>query len=251
MNPVFKRTAIAMLLAPALALTAYAQDRQQAQNRSQQQSDMYRNAWSAEEMLDTDVRAENGDEIGEVKDIIVGRSGNISKLVVEVGGLLEIGDQHIGVPWKDVKIGRGMEWVQVPLREVQDGSYSLYGDVPQGEEVSAAESAWRVRELLGDYASLEDVPRYGLVTDVIFDARGKAQHVVVDRRVGAWGPAGWYAYPYGGYPDTYAYGLPYDSSEVQELEPFDYAQLAGQSDYAGASAGAGASRQGNAGEQPR
>jgi sporulation protein YlmC with PRC-barrel domain len=226
MNPRFKRNAIAMLLAPALALPAgalYAQDRQQSQ---------YRNTWSAEEMIDTDVRGQNGEQIGEVKDIIVGEDGNIRKVVVEVGGFLEIGDQHIGVPWKDVTIGQEMQSVQVPLREVENGTYSLFGKVPEGEDVAAAGNAWRVNELIGDYASLEDVPRYGMVTDVIFNDQGKAQTVIVDRRMGAWGEAGWYGYPYAGYPGAYAYPLPYRSTGVATLDAFDYAQLAEQSQYA-------------------
>ncbi|HEX5768591.1 MAG TPA: hypothetical protein VFX94_10185 [Burkholderiales bacterium] len=35
---------------------------------------------------------------------------------------LEIGDQHIGVPWKDVRIGEKVQYVRVPLREVRSGT---------------------------------------------------------------------------------------------------------------------------------
>jgi sporulation protein YlmC with PRC-barrel domain len=124
-------------------------------------------------MLDIEVRGDGGQVIGEVEDIIVDRNGNISRLVVEVGDFLELGDQHIGVPWKDVKIGEDMAFVQVPLKEVGNGTYSLFGRIPQGEDVAAARTSWRVHELIGDYANLEDVPRYGLVTDVVFNNRGQ------------------------------------------------------------------------------
>jgi sporulation protein YlmC with PRC-barrel domain len=195
--------------------------------------DLYSGKWSAQQMIGVDVRSRDGKEIGEVKDIIVGKSGGISKIVVEVGGVLEIGDQHIGVPWKDVQLGSDLRWISVPLEEVQNGTYSLYGRIPQGEDVSTAASQWRVNELVGDYASLTDVPRYGLVTDVIFDSEGKAQAVVVDRARGPWGGYGFYAYPYRDYnPTAYAYPLPYASGQIVDLSSFDYRRLAEQSEYA-------------------
>lgn len=216
----------AILLAPALATAA----------------DLYRDNWSAREMIDAPVRAANGERIGDVKDIIVDRNGSISKVVVEVGGFFELGDQHIGVPWKDIKIGEDMAFVQVPLREVEQGTYSLFGEVPQGEDVPAALTSWRVNELIGDYAALADVPRYGLVTDVIFDSRGRAQSVVVDR-AGYWGGYGLYAYPFTGFhAAAYAHPLPYRSETVVALRPFDYSRLDEQSRYSGGrSASAGRS----------
>ena len=175
----------------------------------------FRNGWSAAEMIGTDVRGRNGREIGRVKDILVDASGKVSRVVVEVGGILEMADQHIGVPWRDVRIGPDMEYVHVPLREVQRGSYSLFGRVPEGEDVQPAPEAWRVNELIGEFAGLHDVPRYGLVTDVIFDPRGKAIGVIVERKAGPWGTAGWYGYPFTGYdPAAPVYRLPYDSAEV-------------------------------------
>jgi uncharacterized protein YrrD len=236
MSPTFKRNAIAFLLAPALALpaaTLYAAgahaNKEQTVVATWDQASLYRDTWSAEEMIGTDVRGENGDEIGEVKDIIVDRGGSVAEVVVEVGGFFEIADQHIGVPWKDVRIGPDMQWIQVPLREVQKGTYSLHGRIPQGEDVAAAPSSWRAHELIGDYANLEDVPRYGIVTDVIFDDQGKARAVIVARATGRWGSYGPYAYPYprGGYdPRAHDYPMPYSSTELGKFERFDYVRLA-------------------------
>ena len=241
------------LIAPAVALAATAlhaqqerqqpqQDRPQAQAQSRQGADsrlgnwdaqrLYRNTWSAEEMIDTDVRGQAGEEIGEVKDIVVGQDGRITQVIVEVGGFLEIGDQHIGVPWRDVRIGENMQFVQVPLREVENGTYSLHGRIPQGEEVATALTSWRVNELIGDYASLEDNPRYGIVRDLIFNDRGEAQGIIVQRGAGPWGRGGWYGYPYYGFSrGAYAYPLPYRTSQLGEAGRFDYIQLAEQSRY--------------------
>lgn len=195
----------------------------------------YENAWSAEEMIGTPVRGDAGESIGEVKDIVVDRAGTVSSVIVEVGGLLELGDQHIGVPWKDVRMGPQMQWVQVPLREARAGTYSLYGRVPQGEEVAIGGSAWRVKELIGDYASLRDVPRYGIVTDVIFREDGRAQAVVVHRGPSSLGAPGPYAYPYphGGFdPRAYDYPLPYSSAEIGRFGRYDYVKLGELSRFA-------------------
>lgn len=230
--------AVAFAFAPALPASAQSDNRNanaatQLENWNQQ--DLYQNSWSADQMIGADVRTREGMEIGEVKDIIVGDDGTISKVVVEVGGFLEIGDQHIGVPWRDVRLGSRMSWISVPLVEVENGTYSLYGRIPQGENVQGAPGTWRVNELIGDYANLSDVPRYGLVADVLFNSDGKATAVVVDRARGPWGPYGYYAYPYRGYDaQARTYALPYASSQVVRLTPFDYRRFGDENPYANA-----------------
>ncbi|HEX6267247.1 MAG TPA: PRC-barrel domain-containing protein [Burkholderiales bacterium] len=231
------------LALPAAAIHAQGEDRQQPQQqRAAKETDLrnwnteqlYRNGWSADEMIGTEVRGSNNEQIGEVKDIFVGRDGRIRRVVVEVGGVLEIGDQHIGVPWKDVQIGRDMQWVQVPLKEVEDGTFSLFGRIPTGEDVAVPAGAWRVNELIGDYASLRDVPRYGMVTDVVFSNQGEAKGVIIRRTAGTWGAAGWYGYPYHGYyPGAYAHPLPYESADVGDFGRFNYVEFAQRSDLAG------------------
>ncbi|HJT62064.1 MAG TPA: PRC-barrel domain-containing protein [Burkholderiales bacterium] len=198
---------------------------------------LYRDGLSANEVIGTPVRGENGERIGEVKDIVVDEHARIARLIVEVGGFFELGDQHIGVPWKNVKVGENMAFIQLPLREVQNGTYSLAGVVPQGEDVPIALTSWRVNELIGDYAALKDSPRAALVTDVIFDSRGQLQAVLVDRL----GRGGLFAYPFAGYsPGAYAHL----AETVIALEPFDYRELGRRSLYAGAgeSAAAGGQR---------
>jgi sporulation protein YlmC with PRC-barrel domain len=223
-----------MIAGCSLAAAAATLPAQGADLAKWRQDSLYGNGWSAAEMLDKPVRGESGERIGDVKDIIVGADGQVNRIVVEVGGFFEIGDQHIGVPWKSVAVGEDMAFLQVPLREARSGTYSLFGSIPQGEQVPAALTSWRVNELLGDYVSLADIPRYGIVNDVIFDATGKAQAVVV-RRAPAWGGYGLYAYPFAGYyPASHAYPLPYRSETVVALQPFDYGKLGEQSLYAGA-----------------
>jgi sporulation protein YlmC with PRC-barrel domain len=200
-------------------------------------AEVYRDGLSARELVGTAVRGENAERIGEVKDIVVNEHGFISRLIVEVGGFFELGDQHIGVPWKDVRVGEDMGFIQVPLREVSRGTYSLAGTVPQGEDVPGALTSWRVNELIGDYAALKDAPRAGLVSDVIFDSRGRVQALLVDRL----GRRGLFAYPFTGYhPGAYAQL----ADTAIALEPFDYGELGRQSVYAGARTSAAAGGRG-------
>lgn len=195
-------------------------------------SQLYRNTLSADEMIGTQVRGEDGIDIGEVKDIVLNRSGAITHVITEVGGFLEIGDQHIGVPWKDVRIGPGMNWIQVPLREVENGTYSLYDAVPSGDDIALPGYKWRANELIGDYASLKDLPRFGLIVDLLFNETGEMRAVIVDRAAGGWGRGGWYAFPFTGYaPADYTHHLPYTSAQTERLA-FDYNRLVAQSPHA-------------------
>jgi uncharacterized protein YrrD len=228
--------ALALGLAAGTLVFAAGAARAQQQSQPLDLERLYMDGLSARELIDAPVRGEAGERIGDVKDIVVDENGNIARLIVEVGGFFELADQHIGVPWKDLTFGEDMQFVQVPLQEVQRGTYSLGARVPQGEDVPIALTSWRVNELIGDYASLEGTPRDGMVTDVIFDSRGQLQAVLVDRL----GQRGLWAYPYAGYrPGAYASF----KETVIALEPFDYAELGRKSRYAGtdARAAAGAS----------
>ncbi|HEX5768592.1 MAG TPA: hypothetical protein VFX94_10190 [Burkholderiales bacterium] len=92
-----------------------------------------------------------------------------------------------------------------------------------------------MNELIGDYVSLKDVPRYGIVTDVIFSDQGKARAVVVHRGAADFGAPGPFAYPYphGGFdPRAYDYPLPYSSAEIGRFGRFDYVKLGELSRFA-------------------
>lgn len=42
-------------------------------------------------------------DIGEIEDIILDRSGQVVGVVAEVGGFLDIGDKHVLIPMEDVR----------------------------------------------------------------------------------------------------------------------------------------------------
>jgi sporulation protein YlmC with PRC-barrel domain len=58
----------------------------------------------ASKMIDQLVFNEQGEEIGEVDDLIMSRQGKIKKVILSVGGFLGIGDKLVAVPFRSLKI---------------------------------------------------------------------------------------------------------------------------------------------------
>ena len=185
-----------------------------------------RPGWSAEQMINVPVRSSDGEEIGEIENIIVGPEGDVQSIVLEVGGIIfDIGDTHLAVPWDQVEVSGGqgpIEYVTVPVTEDNYDQFDLSwsaGDVNTGPR------EFRVTEMIGDYATLGGETGAGYVNDVIFDEDGKLQAVVVNQS-GAMG-GGYRAYPYTGYdngfdPGLNTYDMPYTEDEVGGMQPFDY-----------------------------
>jgi len=176
----------------------------------------YRDGWQAEELLDEDVYGPNGDDVGEVEDILVGPDNRIRAIIVETNAFLDIGDTHARIDWGDVSVGADLERVTVPVTEDTLDDYAVnYDDMNPPR-------AWRVREVIGDVVNLEDRNSYGVVDDVLFDQQGKLLSVVV--RPNARYGTGAYAYPFYGYnygwePGQGYYDMPYTTADVGDYRP--------------------------------
>jgi sporulation protein YlmC with PRC-barrel domain len=180
------------------------------------------NGWTAEQMMGTEVQGQNGEDIGEIENLIVGAGGQIQKVVVEAGGVWDIGDTHLAVPWKQVQVGQNLQRVTAPISEENVEDFSLFDE----EEAQSGERAWRATELMNDYVSLQGYRGYGVVQDLLFSKDGQLSAVIVYPDVG-YGVGAPYAYPYHGYdygfdPGSDYYQLPYTRNEIAELGPFDY-----------------------------
>ena len=232
---------------------ALAQDSTEAANAAEGQShvnvlsewvydDLYSSGWTVETMFDrTSVLGENGDEIGDVENVLIGADGEILSLIVEVGGFWDIGDTHVSVPWEEVTLGQDMSQITVPVTEENADDFSIFGDrgyffAAEAEETETVdddlytgERVFKATELIGDYAYLTGEEEYGYVSDLVFNKDdGKLLAVLVDGS--ASGAAGPYAYPYIGYdqdwhPDLTDLTLPYSAEEVTVVETFDYDEL--------------------------
>lgn len=201
------------------------------------------NAMSIEDILGMDVYGPTDEEIGDVENILLGTDGQVLSVIAEVGGVWDIGDTHVNVPWSDVDIDPAAERVVLPVTQETVEDYTLFTE----EVITANEAAtettevegdsaglvdtgprvWQARELIGDYARLTgdgSYVNYGYVDDIVIQ-NGKVSAVVVRPDV-TWGSGGLYAYPYYGYsygwtPGLPYYDLPYARADVEGMEPLD------------------------------
>ncbi len=61
-------------------------------------------------IIGTEVRNTRGEKIGDIKDLIIDRNGNVSHAVVSTGGFLGIGDRLHAVPWNMVQATAGRDF---------------------------------------------------------------------------------------------------------------------------------------------
>lgn len=62
---------------------------------------------TSEKLLDMKVVSPQGENIGEVEQMVIDpKSGQISSLVVSVGGFLGIGDKKVAMPWDQFQMGQ-------------------------------------------------------------------------------------------------------------------------------------------------
>jgi hypothetical protein len=200
-------------------------------------------AWSVEQLLDFDVNGPEGEEIGDIENVLFGTEGEVLSIIAEVGGVWDIGDTHVNVPWDEVEVDLAAESITIPVTQDTVEDYSLWieevitageaqSDTEEvgGDNIGVAETGprvWRAAELINDYVRLRDgdsFVNYGYVDDVLVKD-GQIAAVVV-RPDATWGTAGLYPYPYYGYaygwgPGLAYYDLPYERADVEGLEPLD------------------------------
>lgn len=61
-------------------------------------------------IMGTDVRNTRGEKIGDIKDLIIDRNGNVSHAVISTGGFLGIGDRLHAVPWNLIQTTMGRDF---------------------------------------------------------------------------------------------------------------------------------------------
>lgn len=203
---------------------------------------IYENGWSLSELIEAEVVGEDGNEIGDVENVLLDETGQIVSVIAEVGGFLDIGDTHVAVPFDQVEVGANLDKITVPVDQDNVEDYSIFGDfgyftAPEADTTQVVNSdlvtgprVWKATELLDDYAILTGGIGYGYVDDMIFIEDGKLHAVVVDPAVG-YGP-GPYAYPYYGYAYGWYPGAPYSDlgygeADVAVIDTFDAEQMNG------------------------
>lgn len=77
--------------------------------------------YSAYKLVGVDVYNNGNEKIGEIKDILLERSGRADKAIVSVGGFLGLGEHYVAVPYDQVK------WVDEPARTASGSTTSTTG----------------------------------------------------------------------------------------------------------------------------
>jgi sporulation protein YlmC with PRC-barrel domain len=202
--------------------------------------------WYADAVLGMPVRGpQGGDDIGEVKNLLIDTQGTIVALIAEIGGFGELGDTHVAIPWSAVE--RRADAIKVPVTEDTVTEYGLFEDdffsrLDVGavgavtEDVRTGPRVWKATELLDDYALIEPGEPYGYVSDLVFDDAGRLKSVIVNASNAELGYLGDYAYPWYGHeqgwrPEARAYQLPYTREQIAGLTVFDYERFEEESDF--------------------
>jgi hypothetical protein len=96
--------------------------RQYGRQESAEQSHHARGHYKASELLGLNVRGRSGDDdIGEIKDLMLGRDGRVIYAAVSFGGFLGVGDKLFAVPFDAIEI-------------VQDENDNLYAHMDVSED---------------------------------------------------------------------------------------------------------------------
>jgi hypothetical protein len=193
--------------------------------------------WFADGVVDRPLYGPHGDEIGNVKNLLMNPRGQIVALVAEVGGFWDIGDTHVTIPWSGIERRAGKTYS--PITEETAENYGMFSeeyftaeDVGHfeglDESFATGPYIWKATALLDDYVVLEDGEPFGYVTDLVFDQSGRLLAVVaadahspIDRR-------GVYAFPWdrrGWRPGFDHYTVRHTEEEIARLPRIDYSNF--------------------------
>ncbi|GAB2793731.1 hypothetical protein GCM10027040_20090 [Halomonas shantousis] len=194
---------------------------------------------TADSLMDTEVFGANGEEIGSIENVLLDDNNRISAVIAQVGGLWDIGDTHVLVPWEEAEITE--DGVKLPITEDNADDYGLFSsdyitkqDLSNtrqvDDDVTTGPRVWKLSELLDDYASIGDGEGYGYVDNVLFNRDGEIQAIVIEADTAYGGEP--YAYPFYGYaygwdPTYTSYALPYEEADLDDITVFDYEEYDG------------------------
>ncbi|MDX1656324.1 MAG: PRC-barrel domain-containing protein, partial [Candidatus Competibacteraceae bacterium] len=171
-------------------------------------------AWRVTDLLGMETRGMNEDDIGEIEDLLLTPSGRVEGVIIEGGGIFDIGDTHFRMDWHELDFTPGLEWVKIPMTE--ETVQGLADPLMDWDERLTLWT-WRATELLDSTVHLKDAPGYGIVTDLIIED-SQARAVLVAPKNGE----AVKVFPYGEYDPMMEgdYELPYGRDAAGRLEEF-------------------------------
>jgi sporulation protein YlmC with PRC-barrel domain len=63
--------------------------------------------YEANDIIGTRVKNVEGKDVGEIDQLLIDRSGKVSRVVVGVGGVAGVGEKKVVVPWSELKFSAG------------------------------------------------------------------------------------------------------------------------------------------------
>jgi sporulation protein YlmC with PRC-barrel domain len=195
------------------------------------------NGWYADGVLGQPIFGPHGDEIGEVKNLLLNPRGEIVALIAEVGGFFEIADTHVTIPWREVERRDGKVYSPITVETAENygmfaEEYFTAEDVGHFQGVNdffeTGPNIWKASALLDDYVVLENGEPFGYVTDLVFDDAGKLLSVVAAESRGDIDRRGVYAFPWddrGWRPGFDHYTLRHTEKDIAWLPKIDYSEF--------------------------
>jgi sporulation protein YlmC with PRC-barrel domain len=59
---------------------------------------------NADKLIGQDIENPEGDDIGEIKSVILNQDGSVDSVIVGVGGFLGLGEREVAIKWSDLKV---------------------------------------------------------------------------------------------------------------------------------------------------
>jgi hypothetical protein len=86
--------------------------------------------WSAADTIGAGVRSADGDEVGEVHDLILSADAEVVTAVISVGGLLGIADKLVAVPYGDLRVSAEDDDLAIALTSAEVEAAPAYRAAP-------------------------------------------------------------------------------------------------------------------------
>jgi hypothetical protein len=193
--------------------------------------------WYVDGVIDRPISGPHGDEIGNFKILLLNTEGKIVALIAVVGGLLDIGDTLVTIPWRVIERRDGKVFSPITVETAE--KYGMFADeFYTAEDVGTFDGVneffetgphiWKATSLLDDYVVLPSGEPFGYVTDLVFDDEGELTAVVAVYANRAVGRRGVYAFPWddrGWQPGLDHYTLRHTEQEIAQLPTIDYSEF--------------------------
>jgi sporulation protein YlmC with PRC-barrel domain len=92
-----------------------------------------------QELMDQTVYGANGEEVGDVENVLADRQGHASAIVVGVGGFLGIGERQVAIPLDRMSVGQDgrltTELTRENIGSMQAYDAATYEEVPGNEQI--------------------------------------------------------------------------------------------------------------------